>query len=70
MTEFMESNNKHLKGPEGPAHVRKVPEQSDDHDVRDNDPESCFLSIGHAKAATEQMVMSGRGGYCRFESKV
>lgn len=53
VAELVEGNYEHLKGPEGPAQVREVPEQSDDDDVGNDDAEGCFLGTVHDVAATE-----------------
>ena len=61
MAELVEGNYEHFEGPEGPAHVREIPEQSDDDDVGDDDAEGCFLGTVHDATAEEMVVSSGNG---------
>ena len=59
MAEFVEGYHEHFEGPEGIAQVWKIPEQSDDHDICDDDAECCFLRAVDAEAAAEEVVVGG-----------
>lgn len=64
VSEFVKGDYEHFEGPEGPAHVGKVPEKSDDDDVGDDDAERCFLGAVYAEGAAEDMVVRGGEGSC------
>ena len=61
VAEFVEGDDEHFEGPEGPAHVGKVPEEGDDDDVGDYDAEGCFLRFVHAEDAASEEVVRGVG---------